>query len=56
MKTMLYLMPIQPIGTIVIGYNPTIQKNGNLGKTNNQNFVNIPIGSININCEHLLSA
>lgn len=34
------------IGTIVVGYNPTIQKNSNLGKTNNQNFVNIPIGNI----------
>lgn len=34
------------IGTIVIGYNPTIQKEINLGKSNNQNFVNIPIGNI----------
>ena len=34
------------IGTIVIGYNPTIQKEVNLGKSNNQNFVNIPIGNI----------
>lgn len=34
------------IGSIVVGYNPTIQKNSNLGKTNNQNFVNIPIGNI----------
>lgn len=34
------------IGTIVVGYNPTIQKEVNLGKTNNQNFVNIPIGNI----------
>lgn len=34
------------IGTIVVGYNPTMQKNSNLGKTNNQNFVNIPIGNI----------
>ena len=34
------------IGTIVVGYNPTIQKNINIGKTNNQNFVNIPIGNI----------
>ena len=34
------------IGTIVIGYNDTIQKNINLGKKNNQNFVNIPIGNI----------
>lgn len=34
------------IGIIVIGYNPTIQKEVNLGKSNNQNFVNIPIGNI----------
>lgn len=34
------------IGTIVIGYNPTIQNKSNIGKTNNQNFVNIPIGNI----------
>ena len=34
------------IGTIVVGYNPTIQKGSNLGKANNQNFVNIPIGNI----------
>lgn len=34
------------IGTIVVGYNPTIQRNVNLGKSNNQNFVNIPIGNI----------
>ncbi len=34
------------IGTIVVGYNPTIQREVNLGKANNQNFVNIPIGNI----------
>lgn len=34
------------IGTIVIGYNTNIQKDINLGKKNNQNFVNIPIGSL----------
>lgn len=34
------------IGTIVVGYNPTIQKEVNLGKRNNQSFVNIPIGNI----------
>ncbi|MBP2029001.1 putative transposase [Acetoanaerobium pronyense] len=34
------------IGTILVGYNPTIQKNINLGTKNNQNFVNIPIGKI----------
>ena len=34
------------IGNIVIGYNPTIQNKSNMGKTNNQNFVNIPFGNI----------
>jgi putative transposase len=34
------------IGTIVLGYNKAIQKNCNLGKANNQNFVNIPMGNI----------
>ena len=34
------------IGTLVIGYNKTLQKDINLGKINNQNFVNIPIGDI----------
>ena len=33
-------------GTIVVGYNLTIQKKCNLGKINNQNFVNIPLGNI----------
>jgi putative transposase len=33
-------------GTIVVGYNSTIHKKCNLGKINNQNFVNIPIGNI----------
>ncbi len=31
------------IGTIVVGYNPTLKQNTNLGKRNNQNFVQIPI-------------
>jgi IS605 OrfB family transposase len=34
------------IGAIVIGYNKDLQKNINLGKVNNQNFVNIPIGDL----------
>jgi len=34
------------IGSIVIGYNPTIKRKINLGKVNNQNFVNIPIGNL----------
>ncbi|HEY5560671.1 MAG TPA: transposase [Clostridiaceae bacterium] len=34
------------IGTIAVGYNLAIQKEVRLGKINNQNFVNIPIGYI----------
>ncbi len=34
------------IGVIVIGYNKDMQGNSNLGKTNNQNFVNIPFGRL----------
>ena len=30
------------IGTLVCGYNVTFQRGSNLGKVNNQNFVNIP--------------
>ena len=30
------------IGTLVFGYNKTFQRNTNLSKKNNQNFVNIP--------------
>ncbi len=31
------------MGTIVVGYNPTLKQNTKLGKRNNQNFVQIPI-------------
>lgn len=34
------------IGTLVCGYNVTFQRNTNLGKANNQTFVNIPFGKI----------
>lgn len=45
-KTIIDYCVQNDIGIIVIGYNPTIQKEVNLGKSNNQNFVNIPIGNI----------
>lgn len=32
------------IGTLVVGYNETFQKNSSIGKANNQIFVNIPYG------------
>lgn len=41
------------IGNIIIGYNPTIQKESNMGKKNNQNFVNIPLGDIAFKLEYL---
>lgn len=41
------------IGNLVIGYNKTLQQNANLGKANNQNFVNIPIGNIKEKLEYL---
>ncbi|MBQ6560051.1 MAG: transposase [Erysipelotrichaceae bacterium] len=34
------------IGNIVIGYNPTLQKESDIGKRNNQNFVSIPFGKL----------
>lgn len=34
------------IGNIVIGYNPKLQKETNLGKRNNQTFANIPFGKL----------
>lgn len=34
------------IGTLVVGYNETFQRNSHIGKQNNQNFVNIPYGQL----------
>jgi len=41
------------IGTLVAGYNVTFQKNANMGKQNNQNFVNIPYGQLRSKLEYL---
>ncbi|MBC2582260.1 IS200/IS605 family accessory protein TnpB-related protein [Clostridium sp. DJ247] len=41
------------IGNLVIGYNETLQRDSNLGKVNNQNFVNIPVGNIKEKLEYL---
>ena len=41
------------IGKIVIGYNVTFQRNSNIGKINNQNFVNIPYGKLRNKLEYL---
>lgn len=35
------------IGTLIVGYNETFQRNSHIGKPNNQNFVNIPYGRRN---------
>jgi len=41
------------IGNIVIGYNPTLQKESDLGRSNNQTFVNIPFGRLKDKLEYL---
>jgi len=41
------------IGTLVVGYNVTFQKNINMSKQNNQNFVNIPYGQLRSKLEYL---
>ncbi len=41
------------IGTLVVGYNETFQRNSYIGKKNNQNFVNIPYGKLRSKLEYL---
>ena len=41
------------IGTLVVGYNETFQHNSNIGKKNNQNFVNIPYGQLRDKLEYM---
>ena len=41
------------IGTLVVGYNETFQRNSNIGKKNNQNFVNIPYGQLRDKLEYM---
>lgn len=41
------------IGILIIGYNETIQRNADMGKQNNQNFVNIPYGRLRLKLEYL---
>lgn len=41
------------IGTIVVGYNPTLKQGINLGTRNNQNFTNIPIFTLRAKLESL---
>lgn len=41
------------IGTLVVGYNETFQRGSNIGKQNNQNFVNIPYAQLCDKLEYL---
>ena len=41
------------IGTLVVGYNETFQRDTNMGKVNNQIFVNIPYGQLRSKLEYL---
>ena len=41
------------IGILVLGYNDNIQDKINIGRVNNQNFVNIPIGQIRSKLKYL---
>ncbi len=41
------------IGTLVIGYNETFQRDFDMNKRNNQNFVNIPYGKLRSKLEYL---
>ena len=43
----------QDIGTLIVGYNETFQRNSDIGKQNNQNFVNIPYGKLRSKLEYL---
>ena len=44
---------IHDIGTLVVGYNETFQRNSDMNKCNNQNFVNIPYGKLRSKLEYL---
>lgn len=41
------------IGTLVCGYNNDFQRNSDIGKRNNQNFVNIPFSKLQSKLEYL---
>lgn len=44
---------LNDIGTLVVGYNETFQRNTKIGKVNNQSFVNIPYGKLREKLEYL---
>ena len=41
------------IGTLVVGYNETFQRGSDMGKSNNQTFLNIPYGQLRSKLEYL---
>ena len=41
------------IGTLIVGYNETFQKDTNMSRVNNQNFINIPYGHLRSKLEYL---
>ena len=41
------------IGTLIVGYNADFKRNSNIGKVNNQNFVQIPLGNLRQQLEFL---
>lgn len=41
------------IGTLIVGHNADFKRNSNLGRTNNQNFVQIPLGDLRQQLEFL---
>ena len=41
------------VGTLIVGYNETFQRGSQIGKRNNQNFVNIPFGKLREKLEYL---
>ena len=41
------------IGVLVCGYNADFQKDSNMGRVNNQNFVNIPFGKLRAKLQYL---
>ncbi|SFU80729.1 transposase, IS605 OrfB family, central region [Clostridium sp. DSM 8431] len=44
---------LKDIGTLVVGYNETFQRSSDMGKSNNQIFVNIPYGKLREKLEYL---
>lgn len=41
------------IGTLIVGYNADFKRNSNIGRVNNQNFVQIPLGDLRHQLEFL---